>query len=176
MKTIFLAGLAFSGFLVFGQEQTTAVPVDRGGKTAPVEFQKDPRQTRNEETTKIVENGKGTPAASQKGSVNVDEDLRQRVLVSLSTGSVGTQGVLATNQLTDIKVAVTNRVVTLKGDVLNEKNKTTIGKRVAGLDGVTRVDNQLTINPGAKTKKDDALKPDGYSPGKNDKPTQPQVK
>jgi hypothetical protein len=98
--------------------------------------------------------------------------LRQRVLVSLSTGSIGTQGILASDQLTDIKVAVTNRVVTLSGDVQSEKNKKTIEKRVAGLDGVKRVNNQLTVNTGRKPAHADLTKPDGYAPGKKDQRTQ----
>src|SRR5205085_3578061 len=101
---------------------------------------KDPQQSRNEQTTQIVTNtGKAAQTVNYKGLGTVDEDLRQRVTVALSTGSVGTQGVLPSQLTTDIKVNVTNRVVTLSGDVASEKSKQAIGKRVAGLDGVTKV-------------------------------------
>jgi len=133
----------------------------------------DPQQTRHEQTTQIVTNtAKGTAPFNYKGAGTVDEDVRQRILVALSTGSLGTQGILASDQLTDIKVAVTNRVVTLSGDVKSEQNKKTIAKRVAGLDGVKIVNNQLTVNPSAKKLDATLLKPDGYAPGSKDQRTQ----
>ena len=141
----------------------------RGDSSQQIEFQKDPKQTRREPTTQIITNANGRAPLSQVGSKSVDDDLRQRVLVALSTGSIGTQGVLPADQLTDIQVAVTNRQVTLRGDVISEKNKETIAKRVAKLDGVQGVKNELTVNPKAKPARADLVKPDGYSSGKNDR-------
>ena len=164
MKMMFLA-VGLTATLAFAQEKTIEVPREKAETYTPQ--RKDPQQSRNEQTTQIVTNtSKGTAPVNYKGSKTVDEDLRQRVLVALSTGSIGTQGVLPSNLLTDIKVAVTNRVVTLNGDVISEKSKETLGKRVAGLDGVKNVNNQLTVNPSAKPARADLLKPDGYAPGK----------
>jgi hypothetical protein len=160
--------LAMVGGLVVGAaEQTTTVSPQRGGSTTPVEHQKDPQQRRNEPTTQIRPGNTpaGSAATREAGTSSVDKDIQQRVLVSLSTGTVGTQGILASNQLTDIKVTVTNRQVTLRGDVMSEKSKQTIGKRVAGLDGVKGVSNELTVNPRRKASNAELMRPDGYSPG-----------
>jgi|SRR5688572_16370780 len=169
MKMMLLA-LGLTGVLAAAQEKTIEVPAEKAETSAPQT--KDPQQTRNEQTTQIVTNNpKGSPAVSSKGAATVDEDLRQRVLVALSTGSVGTQGVLPSNLLTDIKVSVTNRAVTLKGDVISDKSKETLAKRVSQLDGVKKVNNQLTVNPSAKPARADLLKPDGYSSGTKDSKT-----
>ena len=162
MKTMLLA-VGLTGVIAFAQEKTVVVP---GEKAETITSQtKDPQQSRNEQTTQILTNTpKGTAPANYKGASTVDEDLRQRVTVALSTGSVGTQGVLPSNLTTDIKVSVTNRVVTLRGDVSSEKSRETLGKRVAGLDGVKSVNNQLAVNPKGKPNRADLLKPDGYAP------------
>jgi hypothetical protein len=168
-----LLGVAMLGMAagVNAQEKTITVPPQKAKTYTPQT--KDPQQTRPEQTTQIATNSaKGTAPINYKGAGTVDEDLRQRVLVSLSTGSVGTQGILASDQLTDIKVAVTNRVVTLSGDVQSEKNKKAIEKRVAGLDGVKSVHNQLTVNTARKPAHADLTKPDGYAPGTKDQRTQ----
>ena len=172
MKNMLLAiGLLGMAVGVGAQEKTITVSPEKAETYTPQ--RKDPQQTRNEQTTQIATNSaKGTAPINYKGAETVDEDLRQRVLVSLSTGSIGTQGILASDQLTDIKVAVTNRVVTLSGDVQSEKNKKTIEKRVAGLDGVKRVNNQLTVNTARKPAHADLTNPDGYAPGKKDQRTQ----
>jgi osmotically-inducible protein OsmY len=171
-KMLLVATLA--GVLVNAQEKTETlqpkVGSGVGGYTPQV---RDPQQSRKEQSTQIVtNNSKGAPAVNYKGAGTVDEDLRQRALVALSTGSVGTQGVIASDQLTDIKVAVTNRIVTLDGDVVSEKNKEIIGKRIAGLDGVKSVENRLKVNPKAKRARADLFRPDGYSPGTKDQRTQ----
>jgi hypothetical protein len=159
---------ALTGTLATAQEKNAPAGDKRDSSKPPIAFDKDPQQKRPEPTTQIItNNSNGTAARNQTGAGTVDQDVRQRVLVSLSTGSVGTQGVLASNQLTDIKVSVTNRVVTLQGEVVSDKNKEVIGKRVAGMDGVKSVNNQLTVNPNAKpSKKPGLFNPDGYAPGK----------
>jgi osmotically-inducible protein OsmY len=172
MNKIVLA-VALSGIVAGAgaQEKTVTVPGKHAETYTPQT--KDPQQSRNEQTTQIATNtAKGTAPINYKGAGTVDEDLRQRILVALSTGSIGTQGVIASDQLTDIKVAVTNRVVTLNGEVTSEKSKKTIEKRVAGLDGVQKVNNQLKINPSHKPAHADLLKPDGYTPGRKDQRTQ----
>ena len=92
MKIMLLA-LGLTGMFAAAQEKTIEVSPKQAETYAPQ--RKDPQQTRNEQTTQISTNSaNGAPAANYKGSNTVDEDLRQRVLVSLSTGSIGTQGVL----------------------------------------------------------------------------------
>ena len=167
MKMMLLA-VGLTGVMAFAQEKTIVVPGKKAETYTPQT--KDPQQSRNEQTTQIVTNSpKGNAPVNYKGASTVDEDLRQRVTVALSTGSIGTQGILPTNLTTDIKVSVTNRVVTLRGDVTSEKSKATMAKRVAGLDGVKSVNNQLTVNSKAKTPRGDLLKPDGYAPVTNER-------
>jgi hypothetical protein len=166
-----LWAMALTGLVAGAQEKTAEFSLTQAG--ADASQTKDPLQTRREQSTQIVTNtGKGNAPVNYKGAATVDDDLRQRVLVALSTGSIGTQGVISSDQLTDIKVSVTNRMVTLRGDVASEKNKQTLGKRVAGLDGVKSVSNNLTINPNVKAARQNLLKPDGYSPGTKDQRTQ----
>jgi hypothetical protein len=163
MRTWLLA-LAMTGMVGVAQEKTVTIPPSEAKTFTPQRT--DPQQTRKEQTTQIVTNSaKGRAPVNYKGSATVDDDLRQRVKVALSTGSVGTQGIIASDQLTDIKVAVTNRVVTLSGNVASDKSKQTIGKRVAGLDGVKGVNNHLTINATGKPAHSDLAAPDGYSAG-----------
>lgn len=170
MKMLLLAG-TFATVLAAGAQEKTEVIKPQGIEQSrpAVKFRKDPQQSRMEPTTQIVTNtAKGNAPRSQTdtgGAVSVDKDLSQRVRVALSTGSVGTQGILATDQLTDIKVTATNRMVTLRGEVISQENKEIIGKRVAGLDGVKGVNNQLTVNPHSKPRRANLFKPDGYSPG-----------
>jgi hypothetical protein len=165
MKMTLLA-LAVSSFVAGAQEKTITIPPNEAKTITPQTI--DPQQSRNEQTTVIATNtAKGTAPIHFKGAQTVDEDLQKRVKVALSTGSVGTQGIIASDQLTDIQVAVTNRVVTLTGNVTSEKSKQTIGKRVAGLDGVKGVNNKLAINATGKPAHADLVKPDGYSPGTN---------
>jgi hypothetical protein len=153
--------------LLWAAEPTVTDKTGRGGGGPSIHQKRDPQQTDKNPTTLVVPNNKGagTAPGSAVGANSVDNDLRNRILVTLSTGSIGTQGVIAKNQLTDIQVAVTNRQVTLRGDVISEKSKQAIGKRVAGLDGVKSVNNQLTINPKAKPARAELMAPDGYGPG-----------
>jgi hypothetical protein len=165
MKKMLLLG-ALSTALVGAAENTVVDKTGKGGGGPSIQQKRDPQQTDKNPTTQVVPNQKpaGTPAGAAVGSNTVDADLRNRVLVALSTGSVGTQGILAKDQLTDIKVAVTNRTVTLRGDVISEKAKASIAKRVAGLDGVKGVNNQLIVNPAAKPARGELMAPDGYGP------------
>jgi len=163
-----LLTVALTGAVAGAQEKTETRQGDVPRNVPPIEFKADPQQKRLDPTTQIVTNSsRGTAARAQAGGESsVDEDIRKRVMVSLSTGSTGTQGILASEQLTDIKVSVTNRVVTLDGPVVSEGNKKTLGKRVAGLDGVKSVNNQLKVDPGSKPARSSLVQPDGYSQGK----------
>ena len=171
MKNLLLLG-AFSAALAVGAaEQTVIEKTGKGAGGPSIPQKRDPQNTDKNPTTQVLPNtnNSGTPVGTAVGADNVDQDLRNRILVALSTGSVGTQGVIAKDQLTDIKVAVTNRQVTLRGDVLNEKAKESIAKRVAGLDGVKAVKNELTVNPSGKPRHAELMAPDGYGPGNSKK-------
>lgn len=168
---ILIAALSAGVGAAFADEQKETLKEQSGnGKVPPINVEKDPRQPQPEPTTRIIPNSgapskteQGGKAAAQENPKTIDDDLRNRVLVSLSTGSVGTQGVLATNNLTSIKVDVKDRVVTLRGDVTTDKNREIIEKRVKGLAGVDRVVNELKVNPNAKMKRSQLFNPDGYS-------------
>lgn len=172
MRNYFLIAALSAGVgAAFADEQKETLKEQSGaGKVPPIEVKRDPRQDRAEPTTQIRPNS-GAPGKRQQGGgavpqndpKTIDQDLKNRVLVSLSTGSVGTQGVIATNSLTDIKVDVKDRVVTLRGDVTTEKNREVLENRVKGLAGVDRVINELKVNPNAKIKRSGLLNPDGYS-------------
>lgn len=78
-----------------------------------------------------------------------DEELENRIRVALTTGSLGTTGAIAEDQLTDIQVEAENGVVTLTGPVQSEDEKKVIGERVSGITGVERLINLLEITPAA---------------------------
>jgi osmotically-inducible protein OsmY len=86
-----------------------------------------------------------------------DQELEKQIKVALTTGSMGTTGVLAKDQLTRIDVAVQNSVVTLRGPVSSEQEKQIIGKQVSGMKGVASVRNELTV--GARPLQDKPLEP-----------------
>ena len=97
MNNMLLAiGLLGMAVAAGAQEKTITVLPEKAKTYTPQT--KDPQQTRHEQTTQIATNSaKGTAPINYKGAETVDEDLRQRVLVSLSTGSIGTQGILASD-------------------------------------------------------------------------------
>jgi osmotically-inducible protein OsmY len=74
-----------------------------------------------------------------------DEELAKQIKVALTTGSTGTTGTIAANQLTSIDVKVQDGNVTLAGPVTSDAEKTSIGKQVAGFKGVKSVQNNLTV-------------------------------
>jgi hypothetical protein len=104
----------------------------------------------------VADNGIGGPAQRASGNYqsqslpgqSADQELAKQIKIALTTGSVGTTGVIAENQLTKIDVQVQNGTVTLSGAVASEQEKQTIQKQVAGMKGVQSVNNQLTIQPG----------------------------
>jgi hypothetical protein len=97
-------------------------------------------------------NYKSTPAAAPQNS---DRELAKQIKVALTTGSLGTTGAIAENQLTKIDVQVQGGAVTLSGPVSSEKEKKTIEKQVSGFKGVTSVQNNLTV--GARNVQDKPL-------------------
>ncbi|MGV3771458.1 MAG: BON domain-containing protein [Verrucomicrobiales bacterium] len=82
-----------------------------------------------------------------------DNELAERIKVAISTGSLGTTGIIAADQLTSIQVQAKDGVVTLTGKVGSEKERETMIKRVKGLEGVKDVVANLTIDPAAKDEK-----------------------
>ena len=74
-----------------------------------------------------------------------DAEMAKQIRVALTTGSLGTTGAIAEDQLTRIQVSAENGVVTLTGPVRDEKEKQAIENLVSDLKGVRGVKNQLTI-------------------------------
>jgi hypothetical protein len=105
------------------------------------------------------DNGIGGPAQREAGNFETqplpvdanDKELASAVRVALSTGSTGTTGVIAEDQLTKIQVTAKGGVVTLTGPVENEEEKKIIEKQVAGMKGVKSVVNQLQVAPGQRS-------------------------
>ena len=113
----------------------------------------------------VADNGIG--GAPQRASGNYqsqtlpgqgsDQELAKQIKVAITTGSMGTTGSIAEDQLTKIDVQVANGVVTLSGPVAGEQEKRTIEKQIAGIRGVKGVVNNLT--PGARRLNDKAFEP-----------------
>ena len=104
-----------------------------------------------------ADHGIGGPMQRQSGNYESqpvtgqasDEELAKKVRIALTTGSMGTTGVIAENQLTKIQVQANGGNVVLSGAVGSEDEKRTIEKQVSGMKGVKSVQNQLTVAPGA---------------------------
>ncbi|MGZ8899008.1 MAG: BON domain-containing protein, partial [Limisphaerales bacterium] len=104
-----------------------------------------------------ADNGIGGPTQRANGNYqspsvpgqSSDQELAKQIKIALTTGSMGTTGVIAENQLTKIDVQVQNGTVTLTGAVGSDDEKRTIQKQVSGMKGVQSVNNQLTVQPGA---------------------------
>ena len=100
-----------------------------------------------------ADNGLGGPVQREVGNYQTqpragqtsDEELAKQVKVALTTGSTGTTGAIAENQLTKIDVQVQNGQVTLSGPVASEAEKQSIQKQVSGFKGVKSVQNNLTV-------------------------------
>lgn len=111
----------------------------------------------NTNNLNVADNGIGGPMQRQSGNYEsqampgqtADEELARRIRTALTTGSLGTTGVIAENQLTKVQVHAQDGNVTLTGPVANEGEKQTIEKQVSGMKGVKSVRNQLTVSPGA---------------------------
>jgi osmotically-inducible protein OsmY len=107
-----------------------------------------------------ADNGIGGPMARTSGNYqsqplagqSADEELAKKIKVAITTGSLGTTGVIAEEQLTKIDVSVKDGVVTLRGPVGTEREKQVIEKQITGLKGVNSVQNELTV--GGRTSND----------------------
>ena len=77
-----------------------------------------------------------------------DREMEKQIRVALTTGSMGTTGALAEDQLTDIQVQARNGIVTLSGPVSNMEERKIIEKRVMGMKGVRAVQNNLQVGGG----------------------------
>jgi hypothetical protein len=103
----------------------------------------------------VADNGIGGPMQRQSGNFesqslpgqSSDQELAKQIRIALTTGSVGTTGAIAEDQLTKIQVQSQNGNVTLTGPVASENEKRTVEKQVAGMKGVKSVNNQLTVTP-----------------------------
>jgi hypothetical protein len=124
-----------------------------------------PDQVSSTNSLNEADNGLGGPVQRESGNYQSqpaqgqasDEELAKKVKVALTTGSMGTTGVLAENQLTPIDVKVQNGEVTLRGPVSSDQEKQTIQKQVEGMKGVRSVRNELTV--GGRTVSDQATDP-----------------
>ena len=107
-----------------------------------------------------ADNGIGGPMNRESGNYrsqsmpgqSSDDELSKQIRVSLTTGSLGTTGVIAENQLTKIQVEAKNGNITLSGPVSSEGERRTIEKQVSGMKGVKSVSNNLTVQPGANSR------------------------
>ena len=90
----------------------------------------------------------GNYESQPKQGQESDEELAKKIRIALTTGSMGTTGVIAENQLTKIQVQSQDGNVTLTGPVSSEGEKQTVQKQVAGMKGVKSVQNQLTVVQG----------------------------
>jgi hypothetical protein len=99
----------------------------------------------------------GNYQTKPSGSENSDHELAKQIKVALTTGSIGTTGAIAEDQLTKIDVQVRDGNVTLSGPVSTEKEKKTIEKQISGFKGVKSVQNNLTV--GARNVQDKPLEP-----------------
>lgn len=105
------------------------------------------------------DNGVGGPVQREAGNFEKqpspaegpDRELANAIKVALSTGSTGTTGVIAEDQLTKIQVVAQNGVITLSGPVETEEEKRIIEKQVSGMEGVKSVVNNLQVAPGQRS-------------------------
>ena len=100
-----------------------------------------------------ADNGLGGPVMRQQGNYrsqplpgqNSDSELTSQIKVAITTGSTGTTGSIAENQLTKIDVQVREGNVTLSGLVSSEEEKKTIEKQISAFNGVKSVQNNLSV-------------------------------
>ncbi|MDX1950655.1 MAG: BON domain-containing protein [Verrucomicrobiota bacterium] len=89
----------------------------------------------------------GTAAGSESRSAtnNTDRELTRKVQSQLSRDTSGVHGPLA-SEVRNIEVTANQGKVTLKGSVRSEQDKNIVETRVREVQGVSSVDNQLTIS------------------------------
>lgn len=103
----------------------------------------------------VADIGIGGPISRESGNYESqpmqgqasDRELEKKIRVALTTGSVGTTGLIAEDQLTKIQVQAQDGNVTLTGPVASEGEKESVERQVAGMKGVKSVKNQLTVGP-----------------------------
>jgi hypothetical protein len=121
----------------------------------------------NTNNLNVADNGIGGPMQRQSGNFesqslpgqSSDQELAKQIRIALTTGSLGTTGVIAEDQLTKIQVQSQNGAVTLTGPVSSEDEKRTIEKQVSGMKGVKSVNNQLTVGSGERRNATDSPVP-----------------
>jgi hypothetical protein len=100
-----------------------------------------------------ADNGLGGPVQRESGNYQQqphpgqasDEELAKQIKVALTTGSMGTTGMIAEDQLAPIDVQVKEGAVTLSGPAANEKEKESITKQVSRMKGVRGVVNNMAV-------------------------------
>jgi osmotically-inducible protein OsmY len=115
--------------------------------------------------------GEQGAAFSSDASTMSNDQLAQKVKAELTKESTGTHDMLASEVARNIKVTANNGVVTLKGSVPTQKDKDIIAIRAQEVKGVTRIDNQLKINPESNPDTRDLTK--GHDLDENVQQTQP---
>jgi hypothetical protein len=108
----------------------------------------------NTNNLNVADNGIGGPMQRQSGNYqsqsmpgqDSDQELAKQIRIALTTGSLGTTGAIAEDQLTKIQVQSMDGNVTLTGPVGSEDEKRTIAKQVSGMKGVKSINNQLSVN------------------------------
>lgn len=100
-----------------------------------------------------ADNGLGGPVQRESGNYqqqphpgqSSDQELAKQIKVALTTGSMGTTGMIAEDQLAPIDVQVNDGRVTLSGPAANEKEKEAITKQVSHMKGVRGVVNNMVV-------------------------------
>jgi hypothetical protein len=151
-----------------GERQTASAGRNNGerqefGSATDIQSASSPNQPTN--PLNAADNGHGGPASRESGNYqnqpmpgqNQDQELAKQIKVALTTGSMGTTGALADNQLTPIDVSVRNGVVSLTGPVSSAKERDIILKQVKGFKGVHSVEDHLQI--GARNVDNKPLQP-----------------
>ena len=93
-----------------------------------------------------------TPSAAPRDAsiqAPTDDTLKDRINYRLETSNLVRKY--------DIKVKVENRVATISGDVATAAQKAE-AERLATIDGVTRIDNQIKVDPDEDTSVADRIK------------------
>ena len=145
--------------------RTDEASTSKSGRDSKQEFGSATDISRNGEmptnSMNKADNGLGGPVQREVGNYqnqpakgqNSDQELEKQIKVALTTGSTGTTGTIAQNQLTPIDVRVRDGNVTLSGPAASESEKQIIGKQVAGFKGVKSVENNLTVGASAREEK-----------------------
>jgi hyperosmotically inducible periplasmic protein len=127
MKSILIAGILGATLAAYGCDRS---------KT---DDRKDEKPTAADNTEKNERDKAGALTPGDQGESESDRTITQKV----RQGVVGHDG-LSTNA-TNVKIITRDSVVTLRGPVESQKEKTTVETIARQVEGVKRVENQLEI-------------------------------